>query len=158
MVPCEIPAQPWEDIRIEPDLQLPPGIAADDPIREELATAKQQGYLAGGHFRLIRQDPVSEESVCVVGEMAVNQDRAEPAVRKQRRGIFVLAKRVVAISEIGVCQNIEGSFDAGKVPSFRVAHLEFERAHPPSEAKLIERCGMRQAEKPVKRLRVVPIK
>jgi hypothetical protein len=42
MVPCEIPAQPWEDIRIEPDLQLPPGIAADDPIREELATAKQQ--------------------------------------------------------------------------------------------------------------------
>ena len=46
MVPCEIPAQPWEDIRIEPDLQLPPGIAADDPIREKLATSEQQGYLA----------------------------------------------------------------------------------------------------------------
>jgi hypothetical protein len=89
--------------------------------------------------------------------MAVNQDRAEPAVRKQRRGIFVLAKRVVAISEIGVCQNVEGSFDVGKVPSFRVAHLEFERTHPPSEAELIERCCLRHAEKPVKRLRLVPI-
>ena len=54
----------------------------------------------------------------VVGEMAVNQDRAEPAVRKQRRGIFILAKRVVAISEIGVCENVEGSFDVGKVSGF----------------------------------------
>src|SRR5258707_4467552 len=90
--------------------------------------------------------------------MAVNQDRAEPAIRKQRRGIFVLAKRVVAISEIGVCQNVEGSFDAGKVPGLRVAYLEFERTHPPSKAELIERCGMRHAEKPRKRLRVVTIK
>ena len=80
MVPCEIPAQPWEDIRIEPDLQLPPGIAADDPIREKFATAEQQSYLACGHFRLIRQDPVSEESASVVREMAFNQDRAESAV------------------------------------------------------------------------------
>src|SRR6185369_12262237 len=157
MVPCEIPAQPWEDIRIEPDLQLPPGIAANDPIREKLAAAQQQGYLARGHFRLIRQYPVSEESVFVVGEMAVNQDRAEPPVRKQRRGIFVLAKRVVAISEIGVCQNVEGSFDVGKVASFRVGYLEFERTHPPSEAELIESCCIRHAKKSVKRLRVVPI-
>src|SRR5712691_3794143 len=89
--------------------------------------------------------------------MAVNQDRAEPAVRKQRRGVF-LAKRVVAISEIGVCQNVEGSFNAGKVPGFRVAYLEFERTHPPSETELIKRCGLRHAEKPVKRLRFVPIK
>ena len=82
--------------------------------------------------------------------MAVNQDRADPAVRKQRRGIFVLAKGVVAISKIGVCQNVEGSFDGGKVPGFRVAYLEFERTHPPSEAELSERCGLRHTEKPVK--------
>jgi hypothetical protein len=158
MVPCEIPVQPWEDIRIEPDLQLPTGIAADDPIREKLATAEQQGYLAWGHFRLIRQYPVSEESVFVVGEMAVNQDRAEPAVRKQRRGIFVLAKRVVAISEIGVCQNVEGSFHERKVSGSRVAYEKFERTHPPSEAELIERCRLMHAEKAVKRLPLVPIK
>src|SRR5712692_10397518 len=90
--------------------------------------------------------------------MAVNQDRAEPAVRKQRRGIFVLAKRVVAISDIGVCQNVEGSFDVGKVPTFRLTYLKFERTHPPSEAELIERCCRPHAEKPVKRLRLVPIK
>ena len=90
--------------------------------------------------------------------MAVNQDRTEPAIRKQRRGIFVLAKGVIAISEIGVCQNVEGSFDVGKVASFRVGYLEFERTHPPSEAELIERCGMGHAEKLIKRPRLVPIK
>ena len=158
MVPREIPVQPWEDIGIEPDLQLAPGIAADDSIREKLATAEEQGYLACGHYRLIRQYPVSEECAFVVREMAVNQDRAGSAVRKQRRGIFVLAKRVVAISEIGVGQNVEGSFDVGKVPTLRVAYLELERTHPPSEPELIERCCIRHAEKPVKRLWLFPIK
>src|SRR4030095_5047365 len=98
-----------------------------------------------------------EESEFVFREMAVNQDRAEPAVRKQRRRSFVLAKSVVAISEIGVCQNVEGSFDVGKVKGCGLAYLEFERTHPPREPELIERCCFRHAEKPVKRLRLVPI-
>src|SRR5204863_5295472 len=51
-----------------------------------------------------------------------------------------LQSAVVAISEIGVCQNVEGSFDVGKVSGSRVAYKEFERTHPPSEAELIERC------------------
>ena len=46
VVPSEIPAQPCDDIRVEPDFQLPPGIAADDPIREELALPKEQRYFA----------------------------------------------------------------------------------------------------------------
>ena len=57
-----------------------------------------------------------------------------------------------------MCQDIEGTFDARKVSIFRIAHLEFERTHPPSEAELIERCCFRNAEKPVKRLRLLPIK
>jgi hypothetical protein len=57
-----------------------------------------------------------------------------------------------------VCQDIEGTLDAGKVSIFRIAHLEFERTHPPSETELIERCCFRNAEKPEKRLWLLPIK
>jgi hypothetical protein len=50
---------------------------------------------------------------------ALNASQVPPDAKEdQRRGIFVLAKRVVAISEIGVCQNVEGSFEVGKVPVF----------------------------------------
>jgi len=57
-----------------------------------------------------------------------------------------------------VCQNVEGSFDVGKVSGSRVAYKEFEKTHPPSEAELIERCRIRHSEKSVERLWLVAVK
>ena len=53
MVPCEIPAQPWEDIRVEPDLQLPSGIAADETY---VSDGRVQKLLVSPTRRVLDQD------------------------------------------------------------------------------------------------------
>jgi hypothetical protein len=126
MIPGQVPFKARDNVRIKPNLQFPPPVAADHAIGEEIALAEQEIHLAHDRFGLVRQDSISEEGVPFLGQMALHEDGSEAAVRKERKGVVILAHRVVAVTEIGMRKDVESPLNAGELAGFCPCDRQFK--------------------------------
>jgi hypothetical protein len=106
LVPGQVPIEAGKQIGIQPDFDLAPGVSAYHSIGEEFTATEQKREFARRHLRLVRQDAIGKERFTVLRQMSLDKDRTEASVGKHSRCVFVFAQRIIAASEIGLCQNV----------------------------------------------------
>ena len=146
-----------QDDGIKQDLNLAAAVEVSDVVVEELDTAEWRAEVALSAVRQEGENSLREEGGPVARKLAGGQKGAETRVGEQRRCFGIAEERVIAGTNIGLHEEVEGPVEIAECGTGRLAGAQFEPANLVGQPEIARRRGAVNAQSLVERGRVRPV-